>query len=148
MTSPPAGPRRRLTVYTDGAARGNPGPAGAGVFIVDESGETVDEATQYLGETTNNVAEYRALLLGLTRAGELGAREVEIRADSELVVRQMTGEYRVRNENLQPLHREARALAQSFERVKYVHVRREKNREADRLANRAIDVERAPSDAS
>jgi len=142
--SPAAGSaqRRFLIVYTDGAARGNPGPAGAGVYIEDESGESVEQITQYLGETTNNVAEYRALLLGLEHAETLGARAVEIRADSELMIRQMTGEYRVRNPGLQDLNRRARTLERSFEHVEYVHVRRDKNREADRLANRAIDAGR------
>ncbi|MFQ5513003.1 MAG: ribonuclease HI family protein [Myxococcota bacterium] len=138
--------RRRgatLRVYTDGAARGNPGPAGAGVHIEDETGAALDEASLYLGEATNNVAEYRALLLGLERAGTLGAARVEIRADSELVVRQMTGQYRVRNPALQVLHRRARELERGFERVDYVHVPREQNLAADRLANRAIDGERA-----
>ncbi len=132
-----AGPR--LTVYTDGAARGNPGPAGAGVHVQDEAGSLLAEDRLYLGEATNNVAEYRALLLGLERARELGAREVEIRADSELMIRQMTGKYRVRNADLQDLHRQARALELGFQRVDYVHIRRESNREADRLANQAID---------
>jgi ribonuclease HI len=143
MSSTPSEARlRRLTVYTDGAARGNPGPAGAGVYIEDECGESVDEVSRYLGETTNNVAEYCALLVGLERAGTLGANVVEIRSDSELMIRQMTGKYRVRDPRLQTLHRQARALERSFKQVDYLHVRREKNREADRLANRAIDVER------
>jgi ribonuclease HI len=132
--------RRLLIVYTDGAARGNPGPAGAGVHIEDESGESVEQITRYLGETTNNVAEYRALLLGLEHAKSLGARAVEIRADSQLMIRQMTGEYRVRNPDLQELNRQARTLERRFEHVAYVHVSRDKNREADRLANRAIDA--------
>jgi len=107
----------------------------------------VREAFRYLGETTNNVAEYRALILGLELARELGASEVELRADSELIVRQMTGEYRVRNVRLQELHREAQALAQAFRSVGYVHIRREQNRAADRLANLAIDQEEALSGA-
>ena len=134
-----AGTPTRLTVYTDGAARGNPGPAGAGVSILDSEGETVAEDFLYLGEATNNVAEYRALLLGLERARDLGASSVEVRADSELVVKQMVGEYRVLNSALQSLHARAVALALEFDRVDYVHVRREQNRDADRLANRAID---------
>ena len=141
MSTPPArGRGSRLTVYTDGAARGNPGPAGAGVRIEDESGAEVEELTQFLGKATNNVAEYRAMLLGLERAGSLGASSVEIRADSELVIRQMRGEYRVRNPELQVLHRRAQELERSFEHVDYVHVRRAQNRAADRLANRAIDA--------
>ncbi len=132
--------RRHLTLYTDGAARGNPGPAGAGAYVQDEEGSVVDEARRYLGEATNNVAEYQALLLGLERARALGATSLEVRADSELIVRQMRGEYRVRNSALQELCRKAHALAAAFESVRYVHVPREQNRDADRLANQAIDA--------
>lgn len=131
---------RSVVVYTDGAARGNPGPAGAGAVVLDLEGETLDEAYLYLGRATNNVAEYRALLLGLERAQTLHASSVEVRADSELLVRQMRGEYRVRNAGLKPLHSRAQQLVASFEHVEFVHVRREHNRVADRLANRAIDA--------
>ncbi len=148
MSPPPReGRPGRVTVYADGAARGNPGPAGAGVRIEDARGRRVSEAFRYLGEATNNVAEYRALILGLELARELGASEVELRADSELIVRQMTGEYRVRNVRLQELHREAQALELAFRSVGYVHIRREQNRAADRLANLAIDQEEALSEA-
>ncbi len=144
MSVPPwAGRPRRVTVYADGAARGNPGPAGAGVHIVDARGRRVSEASRYLGEATNNVAEYRALILGLELARELGASEVELRADSELIIRQMTGEYRVRNARLQELYQQAQALEQAFHSVGYVHVPRAQNRAADRLANLAIDQEEA-----
>ncbi len=146
--SPRRGKRSRLTVYTDGAARGNPGPAGAGVHIEDEHGTHVAEAGEFLGKTTNNVAEYRALLLGLARARELGASEVEIRADSELVIRQMTGEYRVRNAGLLDLYRQAQELERAFRRVEYVHIARAENCRADRLANQAIDLEGELSSAS
>ena len=129
----------RLTIHTDGAARGNPGPAGAGAYIQDQDGKVVSEEFRYLGEATNNVAEYQALLLGMECARELGASRIEMRADSELVVRQLTGEYRVRNPALQKLHARVKQLAREFESVRYTHVRREQNREADRLANRAID---------
>ena len=129
----------RLIIYTDGAARGNPGPAGAGAVASDESGRVVDEASRFLGKATNNVAEYSALILALERAGELGAREIEIRADSELVVRQMNGEYKIRNEKLRELAGRVARLARGFDEVRYLHVRREQNRAADRLANRAID---------
>jgi len=132
----------RLIVYTDGAARGNPGPAGAGAHLEDSAGKTVDSVERYLGEATNNVAEYTALLLGLERARELGARQVEIRADSELMVKQMRVEYRVRNAGLKPLFERARTLAAHFDVVTYVHVRREFNQAADRLANLAIDGRR------
>ncbi len=148
MSDPPRRSRpRRVTVYSDGAARGNPGPAGAGVHIEDVRGRPVSEASRYLDEATNNVAEYRALILGLELARDLGASEVELRADSELVIRQMTGEDRVRDARLQQLHREAQALEQAFRRVGYVHIRRQQNRAADRLANLAIDQEEALSRA-
>lgn len=130
-----------LIAYTDGAARGNPGPAGAGVYIVDMHDVFVDEAQLYLGEATNNVAEYRALLLALDRLEALGAKEVIIRADSQLMIRQLTGEYRVKNEGLKPLFTEARARLRTFDSVTLEHVPREDNKDADRLANRAIDEE-------
>lgn len=136
VSAPSAG---KLVIYTDGAARGNPGPAGAGVRIEATDGAALAEIAEYLGEATNNVAEYKALLLGLERARSLGASEIEVRSDSELLVRQMTGEYRVRNEGLRPLVARAHALARAFTCVDYVHVRRERNRDADRLANLAID---------
>ena len=145
MTPAPVRPRR-VVVYTDGAARGNPGPAGAGVFICEPSGRTLLERARYLGEATNNVAEYQALLLGLEEAAKLGAFEVEIRSDSELLVRQMTGDYRVRSAALQGLHARARVLEGRFDRVDYLHVRRAENSDADRLANRAIDAEKSLSD--
>jgi ribonuclease HI len=135
----------RLILYTDGAARGNPGPAGAGAHLEDETGKTIASVARYIGEATNNVAEYTALLLGLERARELGVRHVEVRADSELMVKQMRGEYRVRNAGLKPLHERARALASSFDGVTYVHVRRELNQAADRLANHAIDRRHDPA---
>jgi ribonuclease HI len=128
-----------LVVYTDGAARGNPGPGGAGVAIEDRGGASLAQAWRYLGAVTNNVAEYEALCLGLEHAAALGARRIEVRADSELIVRQMRGEYRVRNPGLRTLFARACKLAARFEQVGYVHVPREKNRVADRLANLAID---------
>lgn len=131
---------RRFVVYTDGAARGNPGPAGAGAWLLDPSGSPVAEAHRYLGRATNNVAEYEALLLGLEKAREHGVDHLEVRADSQLLVRQMLGEYKVKNAALRELVARAHALADAFETVDYVHVRREDNREADRLANRAIDT--------
>jgi len=127
--------------YTDGAARGNPGPAGAGVYIVDMHDVFVDEAQLYLGEATNNVAEYRALLLALDRLEALEAKEVIIRADSQLMIRQLTGEYRVKNQGLKPLFTEARSRLRNFTSITLEHIPREENKEADRLANRAIDEE-------
>ncbi|HET9954732.1 MAG TPA: ribonuclease HI family protein [Polyangiaceae bacterium] len=126
-------------VWTDGAARGNPGPAGAGAVIKTRDGNILAEVTEYLGTTTNNVAEYKALLLGLERALELGVRRLEVRADSELLIKQLRGEYRVRHYGLKPLYEAAKQLLGKFERFELNHVRRELNSEADRLANRGID---------
>jgi ribonuclease HI len=129
-----------LIVYCDGAARGNPGPAGAGALLIAADGTVVDEIARGLGETTNNVAEYTAAILGLERASELGADEVTLRSDSQLLVNQLTGRYRVRTEHLVPLHRRVRDLAQRFSRVRFEHIPRERNGEADRLANEGVDA--------
>lgn len=128
-----------VIVFTDGAARGNPGPAGAGAYIQDDEGACLDESFRFLGRATNNVAEYEALILGLERAAELGARHVEIRADSQLLVKQMRGEYRINSGPLRACAKRARELGKNFEAVEYVHIRRHLNEEADRLANQAID---------
>jgi ribonuclease HI len=124
----------------DGGARGNPGPAGVGVVVVDDSGNEVDRANEYIGETTNNVAEYRALLLGLDRVRALGVRELEIVNDSELIARQLTGEYRVKKEELRLLHAQARQALGAFERWSIRSVPRAKNEVADALVNEAIDA--------
>ena len=130
---------RELVLYTDGASRGNPGPAGAGALITDLEGATVEEKAVYLGEATNNQAEYQALLVGLKAAVKLAPSRLTVRMDSELIVKQLNGEYRVRNRDLQPLHSRARELMQRFGEVRIVHVPREENAHADRLANQAID---------
>ena len=122
----------------DGGSRGNPGPAGIGVLLEEEGGAT-DEYYAYLGSTTNNVAEYAALLVLLVRAAKQGAGELAIHADSELLVKQIQGTYRVKNPKLQTLHAAARKLMARIPRVTLRHVPREENREADRLANRAMD---------
>ncbi len=135
----------KMTAYVDGAARGNPGPAGAGAFLpgAGAGGEAL-ELHEALGRATNNEAEYRALLLALRTARARGAQEMEVFAESELLVRQMPGRYRVRAENLRPLFEEALRLARSFHRFSITHVPRERNKAADRLANRgADDSERA-----
>lgn len=128
-----------LTLHTDGAARGNPGPAGAGWVIRDGRGKSLAENCEYLGEKTNNQAEYLALLMALKQALALGGTKVKIFADSELMVKQLKGEYKVKNEGLKPLFDEARNLLRRFESVSVAHVAREKNADADALANRAID---------
>jgi len=145
------GTRKRLGVriYIDGGARGNPGPAAAGVVIRSADDQTVlHQAGLFLGETTNNVAEYSALLAGLKAARRLGAVEAEVVSDSELLVRQMTGEYRVRNEGLQPLYAEAQNLTGAFERFGIRHVRRDSNKDADRLANMAMNRKANVEDAA
>lgn len=130
-----------IIAYTDGGARGNPGPGGYGVRIEAESGELLAELGEPLGITTNNIAEYRGLLAALTWVTTHGHTALTVRSDSELLVRQMRGEYKVRHPNLKPLHAEAVRLAARLDRVTFEHVRREANREADRLANLAMDQE-------
>lgn len=131
---------KRLVLRVDGASRGNPGPAGTGVVIEVEGSESRLEFSSYLGETTNNVAEYRALLQGLEEAGKLAPAGLTVLSDSELLVRQMNGRYRVRAEHLKGLHDEALRRLRRFPGARILHVGREENRRADRLANRAIDA--------
>jgi ribonuclease HI len=128
-----------LLIHTDGASRGNPGEAGFGIHMVDASGTTTD-LYGYLGQATNNVAEYQALLHALRHALHRGARRIEVRSDSELMVRQISGRYKVKHPGLQPLYREALELLRRFESSSVRHVAREANLEADRLANRALDL--------
>jgi ribonuclease HI len=128
-----------LIVSCDGAARGNPGPAGAGAQLTTPEGVVVGEIARGLGEATNNVAEYTAAILGLERAAELGADEVTLRSDSQLLVNKLTGRYRVRTDHLVPLHRRLRELARGFRTVRFEHVPRALNTEADRLANQGVD---------
>jgi ribonuclease HI len=135
-----------MVAYIDGGSRGNPGPAGYGVRIEDEEAAVVEELRGALGVATNNVAEYHGLLAALTWAADHGVTSLEIRSDSELLVKQMLGNYRVKNAGLQPLYQQARLLAARVGRVRFRHVRRELNTEADRLANLAMD-EAAPNTA-
>jgi len=134
-----------IVAYIDGGARGNPGPAGYGVRIEDEMGGLITEFSGFLGSATNNVAEYNGLLAALRYAREHGHRKVRIKSDSELLVKQMRGEYRVKNPGLQPLFQHARTLAEDFDRIVYEHVRREQNKDADRLANIAMDQGAKPA---
>jgi ribonuclease HI len=131
-----------VVVYVDGGARGNPGPAAAAAVVTTADGEELAERSAYVGEATNNVAEYRALLLGLERARELGAREVDVVNDSELVSRQIGGEYRVKHAGLKPLYLEAMAALRGFDRWSVRSVPREGNERADRLVNEALDAAR------
>jgi ribonuclease HI len=126
-------------LMVDGAARGNPGEAGCGAVIRDENGTLVKELSRYLGQTTNNVAEYEALIMGLEALLKLGKRRIRIQSDSQLLVRQLNGEYRVKDEKLKPLFQKAIALLRQFESYRIVHVPREENKLADRLANKGID---------
>ena len=131
----------KCIIHIDGGARGNPGPAAAGVVIRDaDSGRYLLEAGYYLGETTNNVAEYEGLIRSLRAAHELGVTRAVIHSDSELMVKQVNGEYRVKAAHLKPKHAEATELLSSFDAWEFVHVRREKNKLADELANRAMDA--------
>ena len=128
-----------LIAYIDGGARGNPGPAGYGVRIEQPDGTLVEEFSESIGVATNNVAEYRGLLAALEWARARGRRHVRVRSDSQLLVQQMLGNYRVKHPGLQPLHARARLLAHEIGRVAFEHVPRESNTHADRLANAAMD---------
>jgi ribonuclease HI len=128
-----------ITAYIDGGSRGNPGPAGYGVQVVEDDGLVVAELYEFVGQTTNNVAEYRGLLAALGWAVDRGLDALHVRSDSELLVKQLRGEYRVKHPGLQPLYLEARQLVQRIGHVTFEHVRRELNKEADRLANLAMD---------
>ncbi|MDO8520112.1 MAG: ribonuclease HI family protein [Deltaproteobacteria bacterium] len=128
-------------LYSDGASRGNPGESGAGAFLRNEKGEEI-ELVKYLGSRTNNQAEYEGLILGLEKLVSLKAKKVEIRADSELMIRQLQGKYRVKNPDLQVLFTKAGALLKHFDEVALKHVPREQNLDADRLSNEAIDSHR------
>ena len=129
------------TMHIDGAARGNPGPAAYAVVIA-RPGQPPIEESDTLGKTTNNVAEYTALVAGLERAAELGLKRLDVFSDSELLVKQMNGEYRVKSPDLQDLYAEAKALRAKFDRVTLTHVRREQNADADRLCNVVLDGEK------
>ena len=130
----------KLIIYIDGASRGNPGPAGIGVVIKDEKGNTLKEYKKYLGDKlTNNQAEYLALISALELCKEITRGEITIFSDSELLVRQLTGIYRVRNQKLMSLLNRVRQLEKEFEKVNYIHIRRTQNKKADLLANKAID---------
>ena len=129
----------RVSLYCDGASRGNPGPSGAGVVLLDEKGEQIFELSRYLDKGTNNEAEYRALVRGLEAAADLDVKRIEIFLDSELVVRQLSGKYKVRNARLRSLFDQAVSILQQFDDYAIFHVGRELNQQADRLANEAID---------
>jgi ribonuclease HI len=139
---PSASDALEAVLWTDGAARGNPGPAGIGAILKSSAGEVLYTGSEYLGHTTNNVAEYKALILGLLGALQHGVGSIEVRADSELLIKQLKGEYRVKNAGLKPLFEQAKQLISRFSAVKLTHIRRELNGEADKLANLGIDQRR------
>jgi len=134
-----SGAPANIVAYIDGGARGNPGPAGYGVRVESEQGDLIEEFCGFLGSATNNIAEYNGLLAALRYANDRGHRVIRIKSDSELLVKQMLGQYRVRNPGLKPLYQQAQTLARALDRVAYEHVRREQNKDADRLANQAMD---------
>ena len=129
----------KIIIYTDGGSRGNPGPAGIGVVLYNEKKERIAEISKYLGVTTNNQAEYTALIEGLKKAKDLGAKEVSVFMDSELVVKQLKHEYKVKNKDLAPLFLQVYNLSLNFSNISFTHVYREHNSEADKLANEAMD---------
>jgi len=131
----------KLIVHVDGGARGNPGPAAAACVVSSPSGELVDECSQLLGTATNNVAEYRALLLGLARTKELGASEVEVIGDSELIAKQVQGVYKVKHAAMRPLYLQAMEALRAFESWSIRTVPRAQNAEADKLVNAALDAQ-------
>ena len=139
MFSAPPKPENYVIANTDGGARGNPGPAGFGVFLSDQKGQKLGEISQYLGEQTNNYAEYSALLAALEWAIANGHRNLQVVSDSELMVKQIRGEYKVRNENLQPLFEKAKRLISQLDWFEARHVLRGENKKADGLANAAMD---------
>jgi ribonuclease HI len=129
----------RLTVNVDGGARGNPGPAAIGVVLRDEEGEVLRDVGETIGEATNNVAEYKALLRGIELAAAHGATDLKLRGDSELVVRQVEGRYKVKNAGMKPLYQQVMKALREFDAWSIDHVRREQNADADRLVNEALD---------
>jgi ribonuclease HI len=130
----------KARLHTDGGARGNPGPAGIGAVLIDEPGEVVGEVAEAIGIATNNVAEYRALIAGLELALAKGVTQLEVFMDSELVVSQMQGKWKIKNKGLQPLALKASSLLKQFESTTLTHVPREKNADADKLANQGMDA--------
>lgn len=130
---------KKVIIYTDGASRGNPGPAAIGIHVTDSDSQTIAEHKEALGIQTNNFAEYTAVIRALELSLAQGVTDIILRSDSELMVRQMSGMYKVKSEAILPLYEKANQLLSKFASVKFEHVRRENNREADRLANEALD---------
>ena len=131
---------KKISIYIDGGSRGNPGPAGIGIVILDEKGKKTREYNKFIGITTNNIAEYTALVYGLQEGLFERADEIELNLDSELVVQQLKGEYRVKNAAIKPLFEQALHLLSGFKKFEIKHIAREKNKEADKLVNKAINL--------
>jgi len=131
---------KKLHIYVDGGSRGNPGPAGVGVVVLDDKGKKLREFNKYIGIATNNIAEYNAVVYGLQEALFERADEIELNLDSELAAQQLKGEYRVKNSNIKPLFEQARHLLSGFKGFTIKHIPREKNKEADKLVNKAINL--------
>lgn len=131
---------KKYLLYSDGGSRGNPGPSGIGVVILDDRRRRVKEISKYIGETTNNVAEYTALVCGLEEAAALGAGEVVIYMDSELIAKQLEGEYKVKAPDIKPLFEKALGILKNFNAFKVKHIERAKNKDADKLVNKAINL--------
>ena len=132
--------KNKLVLYTDGCCKGNPGPAGIGVVIKDSRKKILKELSEYIGEATNNIAEYSALIRGLEVAGDLGAEDITVFMDSELIVKQLSGEYRVKDDGMKKLFLQTLEVLKDFKSFDIKHIDRSKNKEADKLANRAIDL--------
>lgn len=131
---------KKVVIYTDGGSRGNPGPAGIGVVMLDEKKKKIKEMCKYIGEATNNAAEYNALICGLEEALVLKADEITVYMDSEFVTKQMNGEYRVRNADIKPLFEKALDILKKFKSFEIKYIERSKNKDADRLANKAMNL--------
>jgi len=131
---------KKLILHSDGGARGNPGPAGIGAVLTTATGEVIAEISRYIGKTTNNQAEYRALLAGLEKAKDLQVKDVVCYLDSELIVKQLKGEYKVKNADLKPLVASIHDLVTYFKEISFTHVPRAQNKHADALVNKAIDL--------
>jgi len=131
---------KKIYLYVDGAARGNPGPAGIGAVLFDENKKRIKDFYKFLGNATNNIAEYNALIYGLQEALAIGAKEVVVNLDSELVVLQLKGEYRVKNSKLRPLFEQAVHMLDKLDKIEVKHIDRKENKEADKLANKAINL--------
>lgn len=139
---------QKVIIYTDGASRGNPGPSALGIVIMDTTGQVVAEISEPLGRQTNNYAEYQAVLRALQLAREQGVKEVVLRSDSQLMVKQMIGEYQIKAPGLRPLYNSCQAEVKYFTNVNFEHVPREQNKLADSLANQALDRQKASSSSS